>query len=219
MVRVVALAIAVLSLSPWLARGQEVAASPRCVNCDDPELLAWLQPLDPEAERYVCALEVQLEIEADGRVVAADPVDEAPLLCERRATQWALATRWELPEGAAPLVAVLPLEFEIQHSIKPRCLERCDPNRVLEELRLAAEREDAEGPSYARRGFRCETTIGLRIDEEGRVTDTDVLSGSRERDCVRVLRRWAERSRWSPAYNRGAPVVVWIAQPASISTD
>lgn len=220
--RSVVLVLALLAWLPgssWAQEEESVAAAVRCVNCDDPELLAWLQPLDPEAPRFTCALTMALTIEADGLVAEAYPLEaEVPPLCERRATLWARATRWTVERGA-PVTANLPLEFEIQQAIAPRCLEGCDPNAVLDELRRAGDREGGERPAYARQGFRCETTLGLRIDEEGRVTDTDVRSGSRNRDCVQVFQRWAERSRWSAAYNRGVPVVVWIAQPISIQTD
>lgn len=224
MVRVVALTIAILSLAPGLARGQEEGArvaSPRCVNCDDPELLAWLQPLDPEAETYVCSLRLQLRIEADGQVAAADPVDETPLLCEQRATHWAAATRWEVPESAAPIEARLPLEFEIQKTIRPRCVERCDVQSILAEMdRMRNPRASREGgyESVLAPGFHCEPELGIRIDETGEILDVQIREGGDNVDCARVARRWADSTRWTPAFSDGEPVTVWIAQRLRIST-
>lgn len=212
-----------LTGSSWAQEEGSVVAALRCVNCDDPELLAGLQPIDPEATSHVCSLQVALEVAPDGRVVDAYALVEAPPLCERRAIAWARATRWSV-DGGAPVTANLPLEFEIQRTIRPRCLNACDPERIFDEIRrnpqrFQAWREEAGRPAPGEKGFRCETTMGLRIDDEGRVIDTKILDGDRNPDCLTVFRRWAEGTRWSPAYDRGEPVVVWIAQPFSIRTD
>lgn len=210
MVRTVALVVVLLSLAPGPGRAQEdgTILSVQCLNCEDPELLAWLQPLDPEADRFTCSLKMALTIEADGVVVEAYPLEEElPPLCEQRASLWSGATRWSVERG--PIAVNLPLEFEIQQTIEPKCLEGCDFQRVLDELRRAGS---------IRGGLECETVMGIQIDTEGRVIDTSVLDGDRDQACVFGLSRWARSTRWSTAYNRGEPVVVWIRQRLRVET-
>lgn len=220
-VRCTSLIVVALWLVPTSSAAQDGTPVPRCINCDDPELLVWLQPLDPEAERYLCSLTLEIEIVGDGTVTAAEAGDSAPPLCELRAIHWASATRWEIPESApSPTRARLPLEFEIESLVTPRCIEGCDTGRMFEHLRRIAERREIVthpdrdvGP-----GPNCETQVGLQIDQTGRVTDTKILEVQGDPDCRRVALLWAEDTRWSIAYARGVPVTVWVAQPITIST-
>ena len=191
-----------LAVPTWAQQEGALGASLKCSNCDDPELLAWLQPLDPEAERFTCSLEVALEIEPDGEVVDAHPIDRAPGLCEERATRWALATRWDV-EGREPVTLVRPLEFEIRRKIPPECVERCDyrdvHQAVLHEVR-------------DQRGFHCRTRMGFRIGTDGRVFESTVYEGDTDPVCLRGFRMWARSSRWSIAHYEGDPVPVWVSQ-------
>jgi TonB family protein len=64
----------------------------------------------------------------------------------------------------------------------------------------------------------CSLTMGIRIDTSGEVTATDLLKSSGNAACDTAAREWAKTTRWSTAYNRDQPVIVWISQPLTIET-
>jgi hypothetical protein len=45
-----------------------------------------------------------------------------------------------------------------------------------------------------------------------------ILDSSGHPPCDQAVQRWAMSTSWSVAYNRDQPVIVWIAQPISITT-
>jgi TonB family protein len=69
-----------------------------------------------------------------------------------------------------------------------------------------------------RSGVSCSLTVGIRIDTSGTVTATDLLASSENDACDTAAREWAKTTRWSTAYNRDQPVIVWISQPLTIET-
>jgi len=60
--------------------------------------------------------------------------------------------------------------------------------------------------------------MGMRIDTSGNVTATDLLRSSGNSACDTAAQQWAKTTRWSTAYNRDQPVVVWISQRLVIET-
>ncbi|HET6342860.1 MAG TPA: energy transducer TonB [Gemmatimonadota bacterium] len=99
-------------------------------------------------------------------------------------------------------------EFVV-YTVRPRCLERCDPGDVLRHL-----------PMQLRAAGRvCDLRLGLRIDTDGRVTQTRILSSSDHPACDRAVEEWGATTRWTTAYNRDVPVEVWIALPVEVRTE
>lgn len=97
----------------------------------------------------------------------------------------------------------------VVYTVRPRCVERCAPADVL-----------AHVPAILRKaGVSCRVVVGLRIDLEGRVTETRILQSSGAPECDDAVERWARTTTWTTAYNRDVPVAVWIAQPVEVSTE
>jgi len=95
----------------------------------------------------------------------------------------------------------------VPFTVRPGCQRNCAPDDILRHL-----------PTMLRRsGVSCSLTMGIRIDASGNVTATDLLESSGNRACDQAAEGWARTTRWTPAYNRDQPVVVWIAQPLILS--
>jgi TonB family protein len=93
-------------------------------------------------------------------------------------------------------------------TVKPKCQGGCTPEDILRHV----------PPMLKRSGVSCSLTMGIRIDTAGHVTATDLLKSSGNNACDSAAREWARTTRWSTAYNRDRPVVVWISQPLTIET-
>lgn len=118
----------------------------------------------------------------------------------------------EGPPAPPPALAVEPearptFSFT-PYTVKPRCTNGCSSDDLLRHV----------PPVLKKAGVSCRLTVGIRIDEEGRVTATDILRSSGLPACDESVSRWALETRWSTAYNRDQPVVVWIAQPVTVSS-
>lgn len=121
-----------------------------------------------------------------------------------------------VPEPAPPSAPPVPAVEEegrptfafTPYTVKPKCKAGCTPEALLRHV-----------PPIARKpGFSCALTVGIRIDEGGRVTATDVLASSGVPLCDRSVQEWAMTTSWTTAYNRDQPVVVWIAQPVQVTS-
>lgn len=89
------------------------------------------------------------------------------------------------------------------YEVKPRCLSGCDRADLVRHFGEV----ETDG---------CRVTIGIRIDTDGRVVDTDMLQMPRMDGgvaCQSAADSWARETRWSPAFLKGEKVVAWIAQP------
>jgi TonB family protein len=94
------------------------------------------------------------------------------------------------------------------YTVKPRCQRNCDADDILRHV-----------PALLKRaGLSCSLTVGIRIDTQGNVTATDMLKSSGTPGCDQAAETWARTTRWTTAFNRDQAVVVWIAQPVSITT-
>lgn len=141
-------------------------------------------------------------------VVASEPVDEEITIAETM-----IELDQPVPEGPpAPSAPAVVTAESTDHftftpyTERPRCRSGCAPEEIVRHV-----------PPVARRaGLACEMTVGIRIDREGNVTATDLLAPSGRAVCDAAVRAWAAETRWSPAFNRDEPVVVWIAQPVQI---
>jgi hypothetical protein len=94
------------------------------------------------------------------------------------------------------------------YTVKPGCLAGCAAEDILRHV----------PPMLKRSGVSCSLTMGIRIDTSGNVTATDLLASSGNDACDTAAQQWAKTTRWSTAYNRDQPVVVWISQPLTIET-
>ena len=144
-------------------------------------------------------------------VIAAGPdaVDEDITIAETDIRQ-----DQPLPEAPPPLVSV-PAEREVAstytftpYTVAPRCKTACSSEDVIRHV----------PPLLKRVGFRCALTLGIRIDTNGNVTATDMLTSSGNSACDSAAQEWAWTTTWTVAYNRDQPVAVWIAQPLAIET-
>lgn len=88
------------------------------------------------------------------------------------------------------------------YDVKPRCLNGCDDADLARHFQAV---EDGE----------CRVTIGIRIDRDGRVHDTEMLRRDAPLSCQTAADAWARGTTWSPARLRGKKVVAWIAQPVT----
>ncbi|HUP19028.1 MAG TPA: hypothetical protein VM778_03640 [Gemmatimonadota bacterium] len=91
------------------------------------------------------------------------------------------------------------------YTVKPRCRENCEPERIVEHVRV-----------LRLPGAECSLVVGIRIDLQGRVTATDVLRSSGVPACDAGVVEWALTTAWTTAYNRDQAVEVWIAQPVEL---
>lgn len=94
-------------------------------------------------------------------------------------------------------------------TVKPKCETNCTADDVLRHLPAMVSRS----------GVQCDLTVGLRIDTGGSVTATQILQSSGNSSCDAATEAWAKTTHWTTAYNRDQPVVVWIAQPVTITTE
>lgn len=88
------------------------------------------------------------------------------------------------------------------YDVKPRCLSGCDEEDLVRHFQAV---EDGE----------CRVTIGIRIDRDGRVLDTEMLRRAVPLSCQTSADAWARGTAWSPAFRKGEKVVAWIAQPVT----
>lgn len=95
------------------------------------------------------------------------------------------------------------------YTVKPRCRQACDAADILRHV-----------PAILKRaGMSCSLTVGIRIDTSGNVTATDMLKSSGNPSCDQAAQEWARSTKWTTAYNRDQAVIVWIAQPVTITTE
>ena len=140
-------------------------------------------------------------------VVAEEPVEEDITIAET-----VIEENQDVPEAPPPPPAAEPdvgntFTFT-PYTVKPKCKSGCSPDDILRHV----------PPVMKRSGVSCNLTIGIRIDTNGRVTATDLLQPSGNNGCDKAAQAWARTTSWTTAMNRDQPVVVWIAQPVSIST-
>jgi hypothetical protein len=88
------------------------------------------------------------------------------------------------------------------YTVTPRCPAGCGTDDLLRHL-----------PADRRTRLACHGAIGIHIDTNGRVMETQILRGGGNPVCDRAVRAWAQTTRWTTAYNIDQPVVVWIARP------
>ena len=141
-------------------------------------------------------------------VIAEEPVEEDITIAETEIIEDA-----PLPEAPPPAPAAEPevgSSFTFTpYTVKPKCQRGCAAADILRNV----------PPLLRRSGVSCDLTVGIRIDTSGNVTATDLLKSSGNSACDQAAQQWARTTRWSTAYNRDQPVVVWIAQPVSITTE
>jgi TonB family protein len=129
------------------------------------------------------------------------------------------AARADSPPAAAgietPLIPVV-VEPEVgstfritPYTIKPACIRACDEDDLQRYIPV-----NLKGVRFV-----CSITVGIRIDTEGNVTATDILTSSGFSGCDQAAEAWARSTKWTPAYNNGQAVVVWIAQPLTMTTE
>lgn len=128
---------------------------------------------------------------AETEIEANEPVPEAP----------------PAPPAAEPEVGS-SYSFT-PYTVKPQCKTNCTSDDILRHV----------PPIVARAGASCNLQVGLRIDTGGKVTATQILKPSGNAGCDKAVEQWAKTTTWSTAFNRDQPVVVWIAQPVSITTN
>ncbi|MDX1623310.1 MAG: energy transducer TonB [Gemmatimonadota bacterium] len=145
-------------------------------------------------------------------VIAEEPeeVDEEITMAETEITE-----EYEPPPAQPPPEPEPPPAEEqtpkyswTPYTVAPKC-QNCDPDDIVRHI----------PPILKKSGFTCRMTVGIRIDTGGRVTATDVLQSSGNPTCDAAVQKWATGTRWSTAYNRDTPVVVWIAQPVRVELD
>lgn len=95
------------------------------------------------------------------------------------------------------------------YTVKPKCKSNCTAKDILRHVPALLQRS----------GVACELAVGLRIDTSGQVTATQILKASGNQACDNAAQQWAKTTTWSTAFNRDQPVVVWISQPVSITTE
>jgi TonB family protein len=95
------------------------------------------------------------------------------------------------------------------YTVKPKCETSCTADDILRHI----------PPLLQKSGVQCDLAVGLRIDTSGNVTATQILKSSGNQSCDSAAEKWAKTTSWTTAYNRDQPVVVWISQPVSITTN
>jgi hypothetical protein len=88
------------------------------------------------------------------------------------------------------------------YTVTPRCVARCGTDDLLRHL-----------PADRRTRLACHGAIGIHIDTNGRVMETQILRGGGNPVCDRAVRAWAQTTRWTTAYDVDQAVAVWIVQP------
>ena len=138
-------------------------------------------------------------------VISEEPIEEDITIAETVITE-----NEPVPDVPPPPPAGEPGDtFTLTpHTVKPVCLAGCAAEDILRHV----------PPMLKRSGVWCGLTMGIRIDTSGNVTATDLLASSGNDACDSAAKQWAKTTRWSTAYNRDQPVVVWISQPLTIET-
>lgn len=93
-------------------------------------------------------------------------------------------------------------------TVLPKLLNRDDVQRTMTRLYPAL---------LLQAGIGGTTIVWLRLDEEGRVTDTQIKQGSGQRALDEAALEVGKRARFSPAYNGDARVRIWIELPVVFS--
>lgn len=140
-------------------------------------------------------------------VIAEEPVEEDITIAETEITE-----DQPVPEGPPPPPAEEPVGNTFTftpYTVKPKCQSACSPDDILKHV----------PPLLRKSGVSCNVTVGIRINTSGQVTATDLLKSSGNPGCDQAAQKWANTTTWTTAYNRDQPVVVWIAQPVSITTN
>lgn len=181
--------------APPTSRGFDTVGEELAVVDIPPE--TKIPPPPPELARPATPVIGTAVIEEDVTIAVTEIIEDAPIA----------------PVSSPP--PVLALEPEVDevsfaftpYTVKPSCKTGCAPKDLMRFY-----------PSILRdTGIACNVTIGIRIDTAGNVTATDVLKSSGHTMCDASVRRWAETTTWTVAYNRDQPVVVWVAQPIEIA--
>lgn len=138
-------------------------------------------------------------------VIAAEPVSEEVTIAETDIVEQQIVP--ETPPAPGPVGDEPEATFVFTpYTVKPKCTRGCTADDILKFI----------PPVMKKTGLSCTLTVGIRIDTNGVVTATDMLQSSGWAACDEATRRWAETTRWTTAYNRDQPVVVWVAQPVEV---
>lgn len=140
-------------------------------------------------------------------VIAEEPVEEDITIAETDIEENQSVPDAPPPPPEEPAAVGSTFSFT-PYTVKPKCRSGCSPDDILRHV----------PPLVRRSGMTCNLTVGIRIDTSGNVTATDLLKSSGNPACDRAAQEWATTTKWTTAYNRDQPVVVWIAQPVSITT-
>jgi TonB family protein len=138
-------------------------------------------------------------------VIATEFIEEEITIAETEIVEDAPVMH-TAPMPVAPEVSETSFVFT-PYTVKPKCLTGCTPKELL----------SFYPPLSKKAGISCDLRVGLRIDLTGNVTNTMILDSSGHAPCDQAVQRWAMSTSWSVAYNRDQPVIVWIAQPISIT--
>lgn len=140
-------------------------------------------------------------------VMAETPVEEEITIAETDITE-----NQEVPDAPPPPPsepAVGNTFTFTPYTVKPKCKNGCTAKDILRYV----------PPLLQKSGVNCSLTVGIRISTAGSVTATDLLKSSGNAGCDQAAEKWAKSTSWTTAYNRDQPVIVWIAQPVSITTN
>ena len=139
-------------------------------------------------------------------VISEEPIEEDITIAETE-----IVEDQPVPEGPPPM----PETGEVgntftftPYTVKPKCKTNCTADDILRHI----------PPLLQKSGVQCDLAVGLRIDTSGNVTATQILKPSGNPGCDTAAEKWATTTKWTTAYNRDQPVVVWISQPVSIKT-
>lgn len=98
--------------------------------------------------------------------------------------------------------------FVFTHYTRPSlCIEHCDAEELIDHL-------PAENQTP---GFTCQLVVGLHIDMQGRVRETDITASAGVEPCDRAAEEWARTTRWTVAYHLVDPVAIWLLQPVDVT--
>ncbi|MGH7558256.1 MAG: energy transducer TonB [Gemmatimonadota bacterium] len=139
-------------------------------------------------------------------VISEEPIEEDITIAETE-----IVEDQPVPEGPPPM----PETGEVgntftftPYTVKPKCKTNCTSDDILRHI----------PPLLQKSGVQCDLAVGLRIDTSGNVTATQILKPSGNQACDSAAEKWAKTTSWTTAFNRDQPVVVWISQPVSITT-
>ena len=138
-------------------------------------------------------------------VISDEPVEEDITIAETDIVEDQV-----VPDAPPPPAAEVGNQFTFTpYTVKPKCEKGCTADDVLRHV----------PPLLKRSGISCSLTVGIKIDTSGKVSAIDLLKSSGNPSCDKAAETWARSTKWTTAFNRDQPVVVWIAQPVSITTN